>query len=136
MHGIIKISAKLEYKKEKTLLEVSVKDRGIGMTPEEERRVFQPFSRQTQNQARNYMSNGVGLSICKQICDQFEGKIKVNSVLGIGSTFTFSMRVFPMLNQNSYKFAQNEAKPTVKQSYAHQQTLLIQKEQPKEGKQE
>ena len=44
------------------------------------------------------MSNGVGLKICKQICEQLEGGIEVDSMLGYGSIFTFTMRIKPQAN--------------------------------------
>ena len=56
-------------------ISVSVKDNGIGMTPEQARAVFDPFGKSN----RHARGNGVGLSICKKICEQLDGKIAVTS---------------------------------------------------------
>ena len=62
-------------------LEVSVIDYGIGMSKEEADHVFEPFSRSPNIQSRklNPSSNGVGLSICKKICQSLEGDIAVKA---------------------------------------------------------
>ena len=56
-------------------ISVSVKDSGIGMTPEQAKAVFDPFGKSN----RHARGNGVGLSICKKICEQLEGSIQVQS---------------------------------------------------------
>ena len=58
--------------------------------------MFEPFgnSRNANNQAMIVMGNGLGLSICKQICNQLGGDIKVQSSCDTGSDFTFTMEVF------------------------------------------
>ena len=73
-------------------MEVSVEDQGVGMTREEVHNIFTPFHK-SLNQ-RRIMGNGVGLSICKQICQKLDGDITAKSVQTKGSTFTFTMRVF------------------------------------------
>ena len=72
------------------ILSVSVKDEGIGMTPEQVSTAFQPFSQSS----RHVRGNGIGLSICKNICEQLGGKIKVFSEVGVGTLFTFQMRAY------------------------------------------
>ena len=78
------------------VLEVIVIDKGIGMTPEEVKHVFEPFNqvKTKENKDLNPLSNGIGLSICKQICENLGGDIYVTSVSGQGSTFRFQMKVF------------------------------------------
>ena len=46
-------------------------------------------------EAGGSISNGVGLKLCHKICEQLEGSIEVESMLGYGSVFTFTMRVKP-----------------------------------------
>jgi len=74
-------------------LEVAVKDTGIGMAQTEVDNIFRPFYRSTNTKSRNLnqSGNGVGLSICRQICRCLGGNITVRSKLGNGSTFTFTM---------------------------------------------
>ena len=75
-------------------LEVSVKDEGIGMTQAETQQVFNPFWRNVIYKRLNNRGFGVGLSICKQICENLGGDIKVFSELNSGSKFVFTMQVF------------------------------------------
>ena len=79
-------------------LEVSVEDEGVGLTKEEAQNVFTPFVRFPSQGHRiaNQMGNGVGLSICKQICQQLEGDIAVESQPKKGTKFTFTMKVVLM----------------------------------------
>ena len=76
------------------ILKVSVKDQGIGMTREETEHVFEPFWASPSSLSLNPYSNGVGLFICKQICESLDGDIKVESAPELGSKFTFTMAVF------------------------------------------
>ena len=52
----------------KAIVQVQVVDRGQGMTNEQRLRIFEPFGGQTSEKIKTHMSNGVGLSICKQLC--------------------------------------------------------------------
>ena len=70
-------------------INVKVIDQGIGIEPENLKRIFSPFHKSaTRSQI---LGNGVGLSICKKICEQFGGHISVESLKDVGSTFTFTM---------------------------------------------
>ena len=64
-----------------------------------------PFSKISKrlDKSSNPMGNGVGLSICKQICLQLEGDIIVHSIPEVGSTFTFQMIVFPVTQESRKK---------------------------------
>ena len=66
------------------------------MSPEEVENVFEPFQRAKKSSSHNraVYSNSYGLSICKNICKQLEGDITVNSYVGWGSAFTFTMKGF------------------------------------------
>ena len=77
-------------------LKVSIKDQGIGMTPNELERVFEPFWKSSNlvSKGLNPTGNGVGLHICKEICHQLGGDIGVISTVGLGSVFTLTMKVF------------------------------------------
>ena len=65
---------------------LTVRDEGIGMTPEELTRIFEPFYR--AGSAQGYDGFGVGLSICQRIVDLHQGSMTVTSEPGQGSTFT------------------------------------------------
>lgn len=66
----------------------SVEDSGIGMTPEQMKKVFQPFVQADNSTTRRFGGTGLGLSICQKFCEMMGGKITVNSAFGEGSTFT------------------------------------------------
>jgi PAS domain S-box-containing protein len=72
---------------------VSVRDRGIGISPEDHDRIFGRFERAVS--ANNYGGFGLGLWISRELVEAMRGRIRVESALGQGSTFTV---VLPMSN--------------------------------------
>lgn len=71
-------------------LQFSVKDTGIGLTPEQQRQLFQPFYQADASTTRKYGGSGLGLSICKSLIEMMGGVISVNSESGKGSDFYFT----------------------------------------------
>jgi signal transduction histidine kinase len=69
----------------------SVTDTGIGISAEELARLFQPFHQVDTGLSRNYEGTGLGLSICKRLVELMGGSIRVESVPGQGSTFSFAL---------------------------------------------
>lgn len=65
----------------------SVKDQGVGLTPEDQIRVFEPFFQVAGTLSRSYGGTGLGLTICRGIIEAQKGKIWVESKPGYGSTF-------------------------------------------------
>jgi PAS domain S-box-containing protein len=74
-----------------TTVEVAVQDRGIGMTDEEVKRLFEKFYRVDRPQVRDVGGTGLGLYITKNLVELHGGEMRVESEPGAGSTFTFSL---------------------------------------------
>ncbi len=89
--GEIVVSTRVLTRKDDNVeLEFSVKDSGIGMSPEQQAKLFQSFSQADTSTTRKYGGTGLGLTICKRLTEMMRGEISVSSETGAGSTFTFT----------------------------------------------
>jgi signal transduction histidine kinase len=73
------------------MAEVRVSDTGIGITPEKLRLIFEPFYTTKEPDEHGHGGTGLGLSVCRQIIEQHHGRIRVESLVGKGSTFTVKL---------------------------------------------
>ena len=76
------------------LVEVSISDTGVGIAPEDQEAVFEEF-RQVGTSAAKQEGTGLGLALCRKFVELHGGKIWVQSEVGVGSTFTFTIPVRP-----------------------------------------
>ena len=89
-HGWIRVGARcLEQRDGRAMIEFTVSDSGIGMTREEQRRLFQNFSQASASVAQRFGGTGLGLSISQELVRLMGGDIEVRSAPEQGTTFRF-----------------------------------------------
>jgi len=72
-------------------VEIKIADNGVGITPENLRQIFEPFFTTKAPDEYGRGGTGLGLSVCRQIIEQHHGRIRVESVVGKGATFTVKL---------------------------------------------
>ncbi len=89
--GTVTLAARREPVGERDWVTLDVKDSGIGMTPEQVARLFQPFTQADASTTRKYGGTGLGLTITRRFCQMMGGDVTVQSDPGRGSTFTIRL---------------------------------------------
>ncbi len=96
-HGEVSIEVKCEDLSSRApVVRFDIRDTGIGIAPEAQAHLFQPFSQADSSMARRFGGTGLGLSICKQLVDLLGGVIGVESAPGCGSRFWFTLPLEPV----------------------------------------
>ncbi|HLJ92282.1 MAG TPA: response regulator, partial [Gemmataceae bacterium] len=90
-NGQITLQASRETETGKEWIRFSVRDSGIGMTPEQQAKLFQAFTQADASTTRKYGGTGLGLAISRRFCQMMGGDISVESALGKGSLFTIRL---------------------------------------------
>jgi len=99
----------------------SVKDHGVGMTPEDQIRVFEPFYQIEGHLDRRHGGTGLGLAICRGIVESQKGKIWVESAVDTGSTFYFTVPLKPVEEMEPIKVlfsSKTELENKIKEEFA------------------
>lgn len=74
-------------------LRITVSDNGIGMTPDQLQRVFEPFEQADRSIARRFGGSGLGLTISRQLLELMGGQIEVSSDIHVGTEFTVTLPI-------------------------------------------
>jgi PAS domain S-box-containing protein len=102
-------TSKVERERGQLNLLFTVSDTGIGMSERTLERLFAPFTQADGSITRNYGGTGLGLSISKKLVELMGGKVRVQSVEGKGSTFTFSVPLHRPIQEPTADTLLNEA---------------------------
>ena len=111
-NGLITINAKLLEENGLCTIQIDVIDTGIGISPEQQARLFQPFVQAESDTSRKFGGTGLGLKISKSIVEKMGGKIWISSELGKGATFSFTVPMARGAEEKQGLFTQDEKSPT------------------------
>ena len=92
-HGLVSLEVGVTIKNKQYWLNIKVKDTGIGIEPDKIKSIFNRFEQADQTTTRLYGGTGLGLSIAKQITQLMNGSLSVESKVGSGSVFDFSLPI-------------------------------------------
>ena len=109
---------------DKFKLAFEICDTGIGMTPEQQAKIFQPFVQADSSVTRNFGGTGLGLTISKQIIESMGGELSVFSQPGEGSIFSFEIDMEPTANASLITHSQYHAKVNGVQGAVRKVTTL------------
>ncbi len=90
-HGFININVSYDRYKNKLIFDVI--DTGIGLTPEQQEKIFESFTQADSSTTRKYGGSGLGLNICKLLVEKLGGELRVESQVNRGSKFNFTIHL-------------------------------------------
>ncbi len=89
--GQIQLTIQSEWREEQSWYTFIVSDNGIGMTKEQQKKLFQPFTQADASTTRRYGGTGLGLAITKEFAGMMGGHITVSSEFGQGTTLSITL---------------------------------------------
>jgi two-component system sensor histidine kinase BarA len=105
-HGYVSIRTKIEQETDKDYtLCLTISDTGIGISPEDQNKLFTAFNQADTSITRRYGGSGLGLVICKKLCEEMHGRISLTSELNKGSTFSARIKVEKLM---AYEIEKNQ----------------------------
>ena len=93
MQGEVRVAVLPTVRSAEPALSFEVSDTGIGIPPEQQCRIFEPFQQVDGTHARVFGGTGLGLAICRRLAELLGGTLKVRSEVGVGSCFTLVLPV-------------------------------------------
>jgi signal transduction histidine kinase/ActR/RegA family two-component response regulator len=112
------------------LMRFEVTDTGIGIAPEDQKRLFTAFEQADGSMTRKYGGTGLGLAICKRLVKMMGGNVGITSQVGCGSTFWFTVRLGKTTDAvpPAPTLAQANAEARLKSDFAGTRILLAEDE--------
>ena len=105
--GSISLKVKQNVSNKQKNIEFEIMDTGIGMTPEQIKKLFQNFTQADSSTTKKYGGAGLGLAISKRFCEMMDGDISVESQLGVGSIFRINLPIREEMSQEDEKVFKN-----------------------------
>lgn len=105
--GFIEVEANILEDREYAICKI--KDTGVGISSEYFDHLFRPFSQEDLNIGRNYEGNGLGLALAKRYVEKMGGSLLVDSIKGVGSTFTFTLPLAQTTFKGESKLKEKQA---------------------------
>lgn len=117
-HGYVSIRTKIEQEADKEYtLSLTIADTGMGISLEDQSKLFTAFNQADISITRRYGGSGLGLAICKKLCEEMHGRISLTSELNKGSSFTVRIKLEKL---NAYEIEKNQ-----RHRFAHFKTLCF-----------
>jgi len=116
----VHVSSDNEKNSDYSVLVFTVKDSGIGIPEEKKQHIFESFSQADETTTRKYGGTGLGLSICKTLVEAMGGTIRVESELGKGSAFIFTIKL-----QKAKASLQNKIEPLFIKELKGKRVLIV-----------
>ncbi|MBI5869502.1 MAG: response regulator [Actinobacteria bacterium] len=107
------------------MVEISVTDTGIGISAEDQKKIFTEFQQLEKAHTRKYEGTGVGLALSRKLVEMHGGQIWVESELGKGSKFTFSLPMTPGRRRQSDWNQGAEPQPLIEPETVQGQPLVL-----------
>ncbi|MBF0310730.1 MAG: response regulator [Magnetococcales bacterium] len=96
---------RLEQQADRLRLRIEVRDTGCGLSPEQEERLFQPFTQGDGSTSRLHGGTGLGLAICRHLVEAMGGELRVSGTPGEGSVFYFTLEAGVVVAENDTETA-------------------------------
>jgi signal transduction histidine kinase/CheY-like chemotaxis protein len=97
------IEVEVNVLEDRELAVCKIKDTGVGISAEYLDHLFRPFSQEDLDIGRSYEGNGLGLALAKRYIEKMGGSLLVDSIKGVGSTFTFTLPLAQSLSKSEEK---------------------------------